>query len=175
MTKGGRRSPDRKNAPSFIYEILYGRQRFLAGRSDGHAGKLWRGIRVDAHIPTAALDALAAIGRLELRSSCEGSGPDRPTFLILRFNGPENQATLQAFVAGMNSFDDIACGADRGAMGRMRVGITTAIWYRRDPAAFERWWHDLPLKIQVVLEVVDQLTAAQPVPPERRPPSRTPH
>jgi hypothetical protein len=152
------RGAGRKNAPSFIYEILYGREKFLYGRTDTHAQKMWRGIGVDEHIPTAALDALVAITAIEMRSSCEGSGPERPTFLIFRFLGEENLKKIQAFVEGMHAFPDVRCGADRGAMGLVRVGVTAPLWYEKDRAEFERWWLELPGKIQTVLAIIDLLT-----------------
>jgi len=79
-----------KNAPSFIYEILHGQPKFLLGRTDSHKQKMWKNIAVDEHIPTEALDELDRIGEIELRASCEGSGPERPTFLIFRLRGEEN-------------------------------------------------------------------------------------
>ena len=124
---GAGRGAGRKNAPSFIYEILYGREKFLYGRTDAHAQKMWRGIGVDERIPTEALDALAAIAEIEMRASCEGSGPERPTFLIFRFRGEEDLNKIQAFVEGMHAFPDVRCGAERGAMGLVRLGITAAL------------------------------------------------
>jgi len=145
----------KKNAPSFIYEILYGEPRFLPGRMDNHRQKTWKGIAVDEHIPSEALDELDKLEAIELRSSCEGSGPERPTFLIVRFRGKENLEAIENFVAGMNAFADVRCGADRGAMGRVRVGITTPLWYEKDRDQFVQWWRELPIKIQVVLAVLE--------------------
>lgn len=147
--------PGKKNAPSFIYEVLSGEPKFLPGRMDSHRQKTWKGIAVDEHIPSEALDELEKLEAIEMRSSCEGSGPERPTFLIVRFRGKENLEAIENFVAGMNAFADVRCGAERGAMGRVRVGITTPLWFDKDRDQFVQWWQELPIKIQVVLAVLD--------------------
>jgi len=141
----------RKNAPSFIYEILHGRPMFIRGRTVEHQTKNWKGISVDVHIPNAALDELNDIREIELRSSCEGSGIDRPTFLIFRFYEPKDEGEIRAFVKGMNAIDGIWCGADIGAMGRFRIGVTAPLWYEKDPEKFTSWWLELPKMIRIVL------------------------
>jgi len=147
----------RKNAPSFIYEILYGEPKFLFGRTDSHGQKTWKGISVDEHIPTEPLEELARIGEIELRASCEGSGPERPTFLVLRLRGEQNTEKIKAFVAGMSAFENVKCGAERGNMGFYRIGMTTPLWYRKDEEKFVNWWLELPLKVHIVLVTIDQL------------------
>ncbi|MDY0039606.1 MAG: hypothetical protein RBS57_04790 [Desulforhabdus sp.] len=147
----------RKNAPSFIYEILHGKSRSLPGRTDAHAQKIWKGISIDEHIPTEALDELDKMEAIELRASCEGSGLDHPTFLIFRFRGEEDLQKIANFVAGMNAIEDIKCGAEKGRMGLFRIGVTTPLWYQKDPRKFERWWQQLPTKIRVVLAVLESL------------------
>ena len=149
----------RKNAPSFIYEILYGEPKFLFGRTDSHGQKIWKGISVDEHIPAEALEQLDRIGEIELRASCEGSGPGRPTFLILRLRGEESIEKIKAFVAGMNAFKNVKCGAERGNMGFYRIGMTTPLWYRKDEEEFVNWWLELPLKVHIVLATIDQLVS----------------
>ncbi|MBW1979627.1 MAG: hypothetical protein JRJ12_00235 [Deltaproteobacteria bacterium] len=148
----------RKNAPSFIYEILHGEAKQLSGRTEHHRQKMWKNIAVDQHIPTEALDGLDKIEEIELRSSCEGSGPERPTFLIVRFRSEEDLQKIADFVQGMNAFEDIRCGAERGNMGIYRIGITAPLWYEKDKRAFEKWWLELPVKIQVVLAVIESLS-----------------
>jgi len=161
MWGGGRAG--QKNAPSFIYEILYGQPKFLLGRTDSHKQKLWKGIAVDEHIPTEALDELDRIGEIELRASCEGSGPERPTFLIFRLRGEENIKKIRAFVAGMNAFADLMCGAERGNMGFYRIGITAPLWYGKDEERFANWWLELPLKIHIVLAAIELVSRHQAV------------
>jgi hypothetical protein len=150
-----------KNAPSFIYEVLYGEPKFLLGRTDSHKQKVWKGIAVDENIPTAALDELDRIGEIELRASCEGSGAERPTFLIFRFRGEESLRKIRAFVEGMNAFKDLKCGAERGNMGFYRVGITAPLWYGKDEEEFVTWWLELPLKVHIVLAAIELLLRDQ--------------
>lgn len=151
----------KKNAPSFIYEILYGKPKYLLGRAADHKQKIWKGLSVDANIPGNALDELDRIKEIQLRSSCEGSGPDHPTFLIFRFNASPSAEEINQFVAGMNSIQGIHCGAEVGNMGFYRIGVTTSLWYEKNEALFLKWWKELPLKIQVVL-AVDQTLASNP-------------
>lgn len=146
---GGKKAT--KNAPSFIYEILHGRPAFIRGRTVEHQTKIWKGIAVDAHIPTAALNELDDIREIELRASCEGSSAERPTFLIFRFCEPKDENEIRIFVKGMNAIEDIWCGADIGAMGSFRIGVTAPLWYAKDPEKFTSWWLELPKKIRIVL------------------------
>lgn len=148
---------NKKNAPSFIYEILHGKEKLLFGKGTPHRQKDWGGIAVDANIPTAALDEINSIQEIEIRSSCEGVDIWKPTFLIFRFRTAWDQEKIAAFVAGMNSFPDISCGADIGNMGMYRVGITTALWYQKDRNLFMQWWEELPQKIGLVLAVIQYL------------------
>ncbi|MBC2709618.1 MAG: hypothetical protein HGJ94_00970 [Desulfosarcina sp.] len=158
----------KKNAPSFIYETLYGKQKFLPGRDVDHKQKIWQGTPVDAHIPTNALDDLNRIEEIEMRASCEGSGPEKPTFLIFRFKTPLSPEEIDKFVAGMNSIKGIHCGAEVGNMGFYRIGVTTSLWYEKDKDKFLTWWKELPLKIQVVLAVNQTLASIPSVSAESR-------
>lgn len=139
---------ERKNAPSFIYEILYGKQKFLPGRTETHVQKNWKGILIDEHIPVESLNGLNQIPEIELRASCEGSGPERPTFLIIRFPSADDLVRIDNFVTAMNAFEDVKCGAGEGNMGRVRVGLTALLWYEDNRPEFEKWWLDLPTKIR---------------------------
>jgi len=155
--RGGRW--DRTNAPSFIYEILYGKSKYVSGRTVEHRQKIWKGIAVDEHVPIRALDELDNIEEIELRSSCEGSGPENPTFLIFRFRAEISPEEIKNFVKGMNTIEDIKCGAGLGNMGFYRVGVTTPLWYEKDKDNFARWWLELPVKIQIVLAIIQVLTS----------------
>lgn len=152
MARGGGRG-NRKNAPSFIYEVLYGKPKYIPGRTVEHRKKIWNGIPIDEHIPTDALDKLNRFEELELRSSCEGSGPEKPTFLIFRFKGQEDIKKVESFVKAMNIFEDINCGYDIGNMGFFRIGVTTLLWHEENPDKFHQWWMMLPVKIAIVLAV----------------------
>lgn len=144
---------NRKNAPSFIYEILHGKAKYLRGRTIEHQQKIWNGISIDAHIPTDALEKLNRMEEIELRSSCEGSGPERPTFLIFRLKEAEDIKKAENFVKTMNTFDDIKCDFDTGNMGFIRIGVTTDLWYEKNTEEFHQWWTTLPLKFAIVLAV----------------------
>ncbi len=144
----------KKNAPSFIYEILTGEKKPLRGREANHEQKTWQGIAVDKHIPTQALDDLGRIEEIEIRSSCEGSGPERPTFLIFRFKNPVDRDVVDKFVSAMNCIEGTRCGAEVGNMGFYRVGVTADLWYEKNAGDFVQWWLALPTKINVVLAVL---------------------
>ena len=90
---------------------------------------------------------------------CEGVDTWKPTFLIFRFRTAWDQEKIAAFVAGMNSFPDINCGAGIGNGGMYRVGITTALWYQKDRNLFVQWWQELPQKMQTVLTVIHCLSS----------------
>ena len=143
----------KKNAPSFIYEILYGNSKYIRGRTVEHRQKIWNGVPVDEHIPTQALDELSEIQEIEMRSSCEGSGPENPTFIIFRFVNQLSEKEIDTFVNGMNAIENIHCGAGVGNMGVYRVGVTAPLWYEKDKDNFITWWVELPAKIKIVLEV----------------------
>ena len=151
----------KKNAPSFIYEILHGKEKLLYGKGTPHRQKAWEGIAVDANIPTVALDQINSIQEIEMRSSCEGVDMWKPTFLIFRFRKACDQEEISKFVAGMNAFPDISCGADIGNGGMYRIGITTALWYGKNRSQFVQWWEDLPQKIRLVLAVIQSLSAQE--------------
>jgi hypothetical protein len=147
------RRENKKNAPSFIYEILHGKPKFIPGRTVAHKEIIWNNIPIDAHIPTSVLDKLNRMEEIELRSSCEGSGPETPAFLIFRLRSSEQVKKVENLVIALNSFEDIACGFDRGNMGFFRIGVTTSLWYEKNPDEFTRWWMALPMKLAIALAV----------------------
>ena len=144
---------NKKNAPSFIYEILHEKTKFIPARTVTHQEKIWNGIGIDAHIPTDALDKLNRMEEIELRSSCEGSGPEQPTFLIFRLRTPKDIKKAENFVIALNYFEDIKCGFDTGNMGLLRIGVTTSLWYEKNPEKFNQWWMALPVKFAIALAV----------------------
>ena len=151
------RYAEKKNAPSFIYEILEGKAKFLRGRDVNHEQKIWRDISVDRHIPKKALNDLSRVEEIEIRATCEGSGPERPTFLIFRFRNPMGSDGINRFVRGMNSIKDTVCGAEIGNMGFYRIGVTAPLWYEKDKNKFIKWWLEMPTRIHVVLAVIQTL------------------
>ena len=148
----------RKNAPSFIFELVHGRPKTLTGKTEDHRKKEWHGLLVDAHIPEQALEDLSLLKNVEVRSTCEGSSRERPTFCIFRFTHQDwTPFQIEAFVQGMNAIPDIICGAEVGNQGRMRIGVSTCLWYTKDPKAFQQWWLALPGCIGLVISIVQLL------------------
>lgn len=99
------------------------------------------------------------IEEIELRSSCEGSGPEKPTYLIFRFGDQRNPEEIKNFVQGMNAIEDIKCVADIGNIGFYRVGVTAPLWYEKDKEHFVKWWLELPTKTQIVLTTTKVLAS----------------
>ncbi|MCK8603637.1 hypothetical protein [Desulfoferrobacter suflitae] len=88
---------EKKNVPTFTYELLHGESRFLPGRREAHGHKSGKGMMVDGHNPGAALDQLNEI------------------------------AEIKHFVTAMDAFEDVQWGAGRGNRGLLRVGMTPAV------------------------------------------------
>lgn len=133
----------RLNSPSFAYLAAYGKERFVPGR-DGAPKKQWRGMDVDEHLPDDVLSELNDMKEIEARASCEGHGPDRPTFFVFRLrSGPDEDAVRVA--DWINDAPGFRSLADQGAEGKMRVVATGRTWYGQD--GWERWWKELPAVI----------------------------
>jgi len=140
------------NAPTFIYWVLYNRypDAPMYSRGYDHEEVIYQGIGVDKHIPRESLDQLNSIEEIELRSSCEGSSEIRPTYLIIRL--VDNKISkVQKFVKKINLFDDIVSNYDIGNENQPRIGITTKLWYQKNPQEFKKWWLSLPNKIVKIL------------------------
>lgn len=135
-----------ENAPEFIYRILYGKT------SPKFRGKInpelkdYKGIMIDKKLPLSIIDKLNKIKNVEIRSTCQGHSPDRPTYVILRLPGRDKEG-VKKFVGCMNKQKDIKCSYGTGNQGQYRIGITWALYYEQDIKKFEAWWKDLPNKI----------------------------
>lgn len=145
--------PGKVNAPTFIYWVLHGKypSSFMYGRGASHPEKIVNGIAIDKPIPDSAFKSLLRIKGIETRSSCAGESDKKPTFLIIRLPG-KNENYVKSFVKKINSYPDITCAYDIGNEGQPRIGITTNLWYSKDPKAFVGWWEELPKKIQTALK-----------------------
>lgn len=115
---------------------------------------------VDKHIPTESLDALARIDEIEVRATCEGSGPERPTFFVFKIHNPMSSDKIEWFVQVMNSLEETVCGAEIGNMGFYRVGVTAFLWYEKDKSAFTQWCLEIPIKIHGVLVVIQTIESS---------------
>jgi len=138
------------NAPTFIYKILYGKDpdSYISGRSGAHQQYYWKNnVYIDKHIKRNYIELIDSIEGVELRASCEGSDENHPTFIIFR---PLNQDEkyVKNLVNKLNKFNDIKSGYDRGMEGQFRIGVTTDLWYDKDPELFDKWWKELSGKIK---------------------------
>jgi hypothetical protein len=133
------------NAPSFIYNILHGTNKHISGHSANHDTIDINGIMIDKNIPKEAILKLNQISEIEPRSSCEGTDADRPTFFIFRLKIRTNPKII---VDKLNKYPNITAGWDIGNGGKARIGVTTNLWYDKDPEKFKKWWLKLPNIIQ---------------------------
>lgn len=141
-------SSNKKNAPTFIYEILYNKEpdRFMGGRDISHDTKRINGIDIDKNIPTDVMKELMNIKEIEMRSSCEGQDGDHPAFIIFR---PENQDEeyIKTLVHNLNKENSLKAGYEKGNKGFYRVGVTWYTWYD-GKLDNKNWWKNLPKKLK---------------------------
>lgn len=135
------------NAPSFIYGVLHDTSpKSITGRIF-HPQKDFRGIQVDEKIPTKPLEELNDIKGITVRSSCQGENEERPTYLIFRTLNQDKEY-VKKVVDNLNTKKDIKAGFDIGNGNLYRIGVTTFLWYEKDPKKFNQWWNSLPKKIK---------------------------
>lgn len=140
----------RVNAPQFIYKILYNDDPpFMRGRTDEHSKVYYNDIPIDSDIPLDAVKKLNNIKGITITSSCEGSNEKKPTFVIFRSNN-QNKDYVKKIVNNLNNYQDIKAGFDIGNAGMYRIGVThpNGLYYSKDKKLFEKWWKELPKKIQ---------------------------
>jgi hypothetical protein len=143
------RGPSKENAPTFIYKILYGKEPRTPIRGMINSEeKLYKGIYIDKNIPDDSLDELNSIKEIEIRSSCEGHSPERPTFIIFRLKNNSDEKRVKILVEKLNRYKDIKAGYGYGNMDELRIGVTTNLYYDKNPKKFEIWWLELPKKIK---------------------------
>lgn len=135
------------NAPSFIYGILHNTPpKNIQGRIF-HPQKKFRDIYVDEKIPIRSLELLNNIVGITVRSSCQGENEERPTYLIFRTLNQEKNY-IKNIVINLNKNENIKAGFDIGNGNLYRIGVTTFLWYEKDPKEFNNWWNSLPKKIK---------------------------
>lgn len=143
-------NPNKVNAPTFIYWVLYDKYppRPLFGRGAAHKEKVINGVGIDKVIPSKAIKKLFKMKEIECRSSCQGSDENMPTFLIIRLR-KNTKSNVKRFVSKINKYDDIKANYDVGNNGQYRIGITNHLWYSPDKKKeFVKWWLELPEKIK---------------------------
>ena len=133
-------SPNKLNAPNFIYSILYGKTSNVRGRID-HEAKLINGVAIDAEIPTKSMVNLMRIKEIIPRSSCQGENKDRPTFFIFLPKN-QNEEYIAELVNKLNLNNNVKAGYEVGNMGKFRVGVTWYTWYGHKD--FNMFWNSLP-------------------------------
>ncbi len=72
----------RKNAPSFIYEILHGEPRFLTGKTDTHGQQMWLELPVKIRIVLAVVETLTAMSPRPCPQLPQGSFGNNPDSLL---------------------------------------------------------------------------------------------
>lgn len=142
------------NAPTMAYATLHGKtpDTPIMGRESNHPTRAYRGIGLDASIPTKAMDKLNDINGIDLRSSCQGDSSRHPTFLIFR---PLNQDTdyVRDLVEALRARNkDLKVSYDMGMEGKYRVCVTADLWEgSTSKKNFDNWWLSLADKIKDVL------------------------
>lgn len=153
------------NEYAFIYEILHGKKSptFIQTNSfnEGdpqltkkdstivqngiHKQKKIDGLSVDDKIPTKAIGRIIFINAVRVISSCQGISSDRPTYLIVKpIDGRPEE--INKIVTELNKQKDIKAGSKDG-----QIGITTNLWYDKDPEKFKEWWNSLEDKIKYAI------------------------
>jgi hypothetical protein len=144
---GGQRQKNKINAPTFAYMTLYGKPptQPIYGRDISHSTKMMGNIEVDEHFDESIISALNKIKNIEIRSTCEGHGANRPTYLIFR---PLDQSieNVEKIVNKLNQYKTIKANYDSGQQNKYRIIVTTKNWYRPNfnNTNWEKWWSDLP-------------------------------
>jgi len=143
-----------KNAPEFIYSILYQTDPpMIRGRSANHEQRLVNNVNIDKHIPENAIKLLNNIRQIEPRSSCEGSDKDHPTFFIFRFKKDPREEYVKEFCNKLSKNNQYKCGYELGRQGYYRVGVTNKLYYSEEnKKEFNRWWLNLPEEINRALK-----------------------
>lgn len=135
------------NAPEFAYYTLYGYvpSGGIRGRGENHPKKYIDEIEIDRDIPTKAIKELFKIKDIEMRSSCQGSSKERPSFIIFR---PQNQkeSYVKSFVKKLDKQKNIKASYNLGKKNKFRICITGYTWAGKDDN--EEWWISLSKKIK---------------------------
>lgn len=135
------------NAPEFAYYTLFGKEPKggIYGREGSHPKKKIQGIDIDKEIPTKAIRELIRINEIEMRSSCQGSSKERPSFIIFR---PVNQdkSYVKKLVKCLNKEKNIKCDYNIGKGNWFRICVTWNTW--AGEKGNEKWWLSLPGKIK---------------------------
>jgi len=147
-----------KNAPEFIYSILYNTTPpMIRGRSANHPQQVIDNVGIDKDVPEKAIKLLNNISQIEPRSSCQGSDKEHPTFFIFRFTNNPNQKYIKSFCDNLSKNDQYKCGFEIGRQGLYRIGITNHLWYSEETKdEFNKWWLLLPEEIKRVINVIDK-------------------
>jgi len=147
----GRVISSNANAPCAAYETVYNKKcPNLRGRINSEE-RLWHGIYVDVNIQDQWLNDLAKIKQIETRSSCEGHGPERVTFLIFRLTNTKLESDkkyLTKLVLNLERSDKLTKASwsiGRGE-GRPRIIVAAPTWFGQPD--WEQWWTTLAKRVK---------------------------
>jgi len=150
MLKSRSNQSNRVNAPELAYKTVYGHlpKNGLRGRIPGIQEKKYGDIYVDFHIDETILDQLNDIRNIEIRSSCEGHGPDRVAFVIFRLSSDKIK-DIDKIIENLRK-QGLKADYDIGNQGRYRICVATKKWYRENGNndSWNQWWEKLPHLIE---------------------------
>jgi len=132
------------NAPTFAYKCL--NNKFpnppISGREASHDQINYKGIMVDKHIPSKALDLLNKLD-IDIRATCEGDSERHLTFLIFRLRS-QNVSETTKLVTNLNRNKTIKSCWDIGQANLPRIVVTADLWYGKTASNyFNKWWEQL--------------------------------
>jgi len=129
------------NSPTLAYQTVYGKNpdKFLMGRTN-EPKKKWKGIFVDKGLKNKWLDRLNKLP-VEIRSSEEGKGPERPAAIVFRMP-PQYDKLHKKIVNELQKEPNIYAKSDIGFNGRPRICVAGKIW--KGNKKWNNWWESLP-------------------------------
>ena len=137
-------STGKVNAPTLAYQTVYGKDpdQFLVGRTSAPK-KIWNGLSVDEGLKDEWLENLNSLP-IEMRSTEEGKGGDRPAFVVFRM--PEGKDKLHTkMVKELGNEPGIFVKSDIGMDNRPRICVAGTV--EKDKEGWKNWWEGLPSKI----------------------------
>jgi len=132
------------NAPMLAFETVYGKKRYIRGRSSVPQKK-WNGIYVDKHLKDKWLNELNSIPHISISSTEEGKSRLRVPAVIFRFNNPENDFLAPLLTKELKKYPDLYVKYDIGMEGRPRICVAGDKLYGQ--SGWEQWWDNVPKAI----------------------------
>lgn len=136
------------NAPMLAYETVYGKKKFIMGRSGGPQKK-WNGIYVDKHLKDKWLNDLNKIKKIEVRSTEEGKSKERVSAVIFRFKKAIDDKHTIKVVQQLNKIPGIYAKSDIGMYNRPRICVAGKYTYGQ--SKWQEWWDAVPETIDTIV------------------------